>query len=183
MRIVAFYTVDTPYEQEAEELKKLLNKYSLKYKFYPVDNKKRWELNCAQKSTVLLQALSEIDDDILYLDVDARPQRQLPIEELPKDRPGFCFAYGPKKHLNSATIWLPNNKISLDVVKAWIKVQEKKPLEWDQRTLEEVIYCFPGKDLRCHWAYINDKWTPLHGEEVVIKQTQASRRLKRVVNK
>lgn len=184
MKVIGYYTINTPYEEEYQEIKKCLDSYSINYHFYGIDNKGKWELNCGMKSTVLRRALDEHGDNILYLDVDARIMRQPPFEEIEKDTPGFCV-WNPKWHpneLNSATMYFPNNDLSRRVLDCWIEEQKKQPMMWDQQVLEKIYKRFDHFLLHYDWFNILGKTGPdsrlLETENPIILQTQCSRRNK-----
>ena len=174
MRIISFYTIDTPYEQEAEALVKTLKEFDLEYHIYSVKSKGNWALNCAQKSTVLKQALEDFDDDILYVDADARVLRR---PELQDDLPGFCIWNNMRKQveLMSGTIYFPNNSISRNIIDDWIEAQTHKPQEWDQKVLQSVIDPYEYIVLSLEWCYI-EKFMQI--QDPIILHTQASRRLR-----
>ena len=145
MRVVGFYTKNTPYEVEYAELTKELDKHNVLYTFKEISAKGSWELNCGMKSKVLLEMLDTFDEDLLYLDVDARPVRELP--DLESDVPGICW-WRPHYHKQhgevlSGTIFLPNNESSRELLSHWIEEQEKTPTEMDQRVLQRIYKSHP----------------------------------------
>lgn len=184
MKVIGFYTTDTPYEQEAEEFKKSLDEYSIPYHLYPVDNKGKWEINCSLKSKILRRAIDEHDDNILYLDVDARVVRQPPFEKIEKDIPGFIVwhpSFRPEGQLSSAVIYLPNNSLSRKLLDAWIQEQEKDLMVWDQDALFNVYKKFNHFLLDHDWNNIKRfrKDKPLiETKNPIFMHTQASRRNK-----
>lgn len=185
MIIVSFFTRDTEYEQEARELRQTLKAHNLKYKIYPVDSKGSWEQNCAQKSTIILQALTELKDNILYLDSDARVLRPPPFEQIEKDVPGYGLVQWPHKlELCSGTIYFPNNEVSKFIVKRWVEEQLKNTKEWDQRVLQRIYEETEHFSLPLDWINIAGKSANkklLGSDNPIILHTQASRRLKRLV--
>ena len=184
MKVIGFYTINTPYEQEAEEFKKSLDEHSIPYHLYPVDNKGKWEVNCSLKSKVLRQALAEHDDNILYLDVDARIVRKPPFEEIEKDIPGYIVwhpKFRPEGQLASGTIYIPNNDLGRKVLDAWIEEQDKDLTVWDQDTLFKVYKRFDHFLLHHDWCNIvrfREDRPLIETESPIILHTQASRRNK-----
>ena len=185
MKVIGYYTLDTPYEQEFQEIKKFLESFSIDYHYYGVDNKGKWELNCGLKSRILRQALEDFNDNILYLDVDARILRDPPFASIEDDLPGICVwnpRYRPKGETLSGTIYLPNNQISRDLLDKWIDEQNKNPNEWDQRVLEKIYKNYPHKLLHHDWINIigtgGDKTYLLKTDNPIILHTQASRKYK-----
>ena len=194
IKVVGFYTKDTVYEEEAKKLVKTLDKFSIPYYLYPIENEGKWVLNCAQKPIILRQALDDFIDDILYLDVDARVVRRPEFEQLDMSSPGYCVWSNPYTknpgELASGTIYFPNNKISRAVLDDWISMQEKYPKMWDQRVLETIYKKYPYSLLHHDWINIQqDNGTIVKGkitkfietENPIILHTQASRTSKKKI--
>ena len=180
MKIVAFYTVNTPYEKEAEEFKESFKGED--YHIYEVVNKGSWELNCAQKSECLYTALNDFKEDILYLDIDARKCREIP--QIKSDIPGFCIWRRPWKgsddiELLSGTIFFPNNNLSRQVVSDWMAVQKSSPSTWDQKTLQSIHTKYAHFQMDLEWVYIEKFMKQV--KNPIILHTQASRRLKKEI--
>ena len=180
MIIVGFYTENTQYEKEAKEWLESFKGYDTC--LYKVANLGSWELNCAQKSRILRYAIDDLEEDILYLDVDARIERSFTEEETPLgDLPGFVVwnqTWGShKEELLSGTIFFPNNNLSREILDDWIHEQENNPREWDQRTLQKVVFSakYPYYKMNLNWCAIQ-KFMKL--QDPIIVHGQASRRLK-----
>jgi hypothetical protein len=183
-KIIGYYTKNTPYKGEADNLIKTLNKFNLDYHIYEVENKKNWYLNCGQKSSVIKQALKDFKADILYVDVDARFLREPPLQDLWSDIPRFATWINRRRQfeLLSGTIYFPNNEISKEIVQKWIEQQKKAPMVWDQKTLQTVVennYAY--LNLALEWCWIKEFMKNI--KNPIIWHTQASRRLKRKVMK
>lgn len=182
MHIIGFFSKDTPYEEEAKEFAKSLDKFSLTYSLYPVENKGNWELNCAQKANVCMKGLQDHSDNILYLDVDARILREPPWDEIEDDTPGYAVLPVRFKEwpclLASGTIYFPNNETSRNVVTDWLEYQTQYPTMWDQRTLQKVHINHSRKYLDLKWCTIEDNYHTKKISNPVVFHTQASRRLK-----
>jgi len=183
MQVIAFYTKDTSYKLEAEKWKESFK--SCQYKIYEVENKGSWELNCALKSKVLLSALREFNDSILYVDIDAVLKRPLEAVENP-NLPGFCFLESVKvasfnRQLASGTIYLPQTTESFKLVLDWIEFQEKNPTMWDQISLQHIV-----ESNKYKYQILPDKWLGISKiaevKDCIIYHTQASRRLKKEIN-
>ncbi len=163
------YTPDTPYEEEIKDLGKSCHQFGLEYKFYPIENLKDWVRNTQQKASVIQQALEEFECDIVWLDADAVILKKLELfEDLAKNNdfhlcihrayhlPVSKTSYGwfdfirtnisnyikRRKHSNgeilSGTIYFKNCQQSKELVNEWVELNKHK-IEWDQRTLQEVI--------------------------------------------
>lgn len=182
MRVVAFYTKDTKYEEEAEIWKESFK--SCNTLLFPIKNEGSWELNCGKKPSVLLEALHSLNEPILYVDIDARLMRDL--EEIPEpELPGFCFlnykAGAWDRQLASGTIYLPQTTNSFKILLEWINIQEANPEVWDQKTLQHVI-----ESNKYEYQILPKDWLGVsrHQElpNPIIYHTQASRWLKATVN-
>lgn len=178
MKLIAFYTENTPYEEEAKIWKDSFSSYSTK--IYPIKNKGSWELNCAMKPKIILSALVDFDEPVLYLDIDARLCS--PIPEVPEpELPGICFwnqLWNPSvRELLSGTIYMPPTENSLNLLNAWIAFQEKNPTMWDQKTFQRVIETdkYEYHVLPLDWINVSKF---IKTENPIIYHTQASRRLK-----
>jgi hypothetical protein len=185
MKIICFYTKNTPYEQEYNVFKESLEKYNLDHHAYAIENSGQWEINCSMKSKIIRQAIDEFDDNLLYLDVDARIVRQPPFKEIEKDIPGFCVwhpRYRKNGQLASGTIYFPNNTLSRKVLDAWIEEQQKDLSAWDQDTLFSVFKKFDHFLLHHDWINIvgvdGSESFLLKTDNPIILHTQASRKNK-----
>lgn len=179
MQVVAFYSENTIYEEEAEIWKESFK--SCDTILIPIKNMGGWLNNCRQKPYIISEALSLSKDSILYVDIDARLMRDL--EEIPEpELPGFCFLNGIKvkqynRQLASGTIYFPKKEISFQILSDWKRMQELWPGINDQRTLQEVIESnkYDYQILEKEWLGI-DKFQELPNP--IIHHTQVSRTLK-----
>jgi len=176
MIVVGYYTSNTPYEQEAHELAANMEQYGLKYRLYSVESKLFWTYNCAMKPEFILKGLDELQENILYTDVDSRFLRTPPFHEIEKDIPGFCICspYG-KKELISATMYFPNNELSRKILRHWSEEQQKDLGVWDQRVLESIIdnYDYFVMDEAWLKIYDNENYS---GGVPIVEHYQASRK-------
>lgn len=187
MKIINYFTKNTPYEFQAQNLEKNLQKLEEDYKTYETNDFGSWELNCAQKSYIISLALEEFDDDIFYVDCDATFLQKPDWSEF-KDInvPSFLiyeFQTNNKKYweLFSGSIYFPNNELSREVLKVWRSTQEKYPKEWDQRTLQAVV-----DQNKIPFVRLPYKWCVTHHmEEVenpIIIHHSISRTYKEIIN-
>lgn len=181
MKIVAYYTVDTPYEQEALEFKDSFKEEN--FHIFEVENLGQWELNCAQKPTVIKKAINLFKEDILYLDIDARLLTALPSIPRP-DKIGICM-WNPIWKLNttellSGTIYFPYKEESIQLLDDWIEHQKNNPTTWDQKVLQSIIHKYNYELLDLKWVFI-EKFMKSFVQDPIILHTQCSRRLKETV--
>jgi hypothetical protein len=198
MRIVSFYTLETPYAAEADTLRASLDALGIThYSITGCPNRGSWDLNTKWKPMVILKALNDSDDDVLYVDADATFHA---VPDL-----SFCAGVDLAAHLMdkafwgqdtskrryslmSGTLYVGNTDRARELMLLWAAENKLEPKRWDQQTLETVLKYDPmnGSITRKDVAFANlpcqycaiDK--TMHGiDDAVIRHHQASRRLKR----
>lgn len=203
MVVVTFFTPE--YKQEAEELKKTCDGFSIKLAAYPKPSKGSWVHNCTMKAEVILEALAEHQTGVLWVDADAR-FRDVPSLFDRLDAYDFgCYwipnvwnkkqnthlrPWGPDRGneaLAGGTMYFNNTSKSIDLINDWREEATKNPTVWEQQSLQKVwdrhdknglkTFCFPQ-------SYCKVFDAPWFEEQklIVIEHTQASRRLKEKVN-
>jgi glycosyl transferase family 2/glycosyl transferase family 29 (putative sialyltransferase) len=187
---VSMYTINTPYEDEVKNLIQSLQNFELPHKIYPIPNQGSWEKNCQQKAIVLLKALEEQPNNIVWVDADAVIS-EYPIffEQIPEKLGDIAvYHYNTPYHPNellSGTMFLRNNDKVRMLLKKWIELN-KTNSEWDQRNLQKilegemknqiVIIPLPVEYIKIQGhERFQGKFIP------VIEHFQASRRLKRKI--
>lgn len=180
---IGFYTVNTPYEEEAKGLRKSLEAFGLAHDIVPVEGRGSWVKNTQIKSEVIRDMLKKYDGrPIVYLDSDARVE-QYPIlfEEIDPEVEFAVHLYGGRE-VASGTLYFSNSENCKELVRRWITKNEEITT-WDQKTLQDVLSTF----LNLRWMVLPEEYCyivdlALTRERPVIKHLQASRRLKRVIN-
>jgi SAM-dependent methyltransferase len=179
--VCAFYTENTPYEQEIALLRESLVKLGLKYYFKPFKTLSKWEFNCGMKPAFIKECLLRYNKDvIMYTDADSVLQRW------PDYLDGFdsdiAVHHLGGKELLSGTIVLQSNAHTLAFIDNWILEQSMTPNEWDQKVLERVLKAdkvMRVAELPLEYIQIFD-----HGVQCaapVVVHNQASRRFKNAV--
>lgn len=173
--VVAFYTVDTPYEQEIDNLRQSLVRHKQYYRFFPRKNLSKWEFNCGQKPEVLLEALTMFDCPIMYVDADAVIRQDL--ELLHNFTGDFGCHYRDNKELLSGTLLLNPTVETMNLVEAWCEEQKLQPNEWDQRVLQRVLETYKSK---IKFVELPESYVKIFDRkgEAVVEHYQASRRFK-----
>ena len=196
--VVAYYTVDTPYEGEAEVLKLSLESVGYDYRVSGVPNLGSWQRNTQYKARFLRFMLeAHPGRPLLYLDVDAvviHPPKLL--DGLQADLAAVHFANRrgrPGTELLSGTLWLGNTPACWEVVQEWIRLNEQYPVTlpdgreaWDQRTLALAIQRVPD----VHFAELPQEYTWIAeltqrynpGLQPVILHTRGAKRFKNLIN-
>jgi hypothetical protein len=173
--VVGYYTVNTAYEKEVPAWSESLNKFGLPFKLYPVTSAGSWVGNCAQKPTIILQALLDHPDmNIVYLDIDGRVQRP-PVFF---DECNCDISYYRDKEVINSTIYFKNCSKVHRFVERWIELQSQFPEVWDQRTMEMCLSDVKLAELPLPVQYLH-----IFDRKVtapVITHFQASRRYKQL---
>jgi hypothetical protein len=183
VRVITFYTKDTPYEEESTDW---LNSFKqANTACYVMENQKSWEKNCALKSIVLQRALTDhTDHDLLFVDIDARMMRRWDdseFDELTKNKiPGLAW-HPVSGELLSGTIFIPNNEAGHSLINRWVSYQAVNPTMWDQ----QVLQYFVQKEEVEHFK-LPYEWISVDGhisvDDPIIHHYQASRKNKGIVN-
>ena len=179
MRIISFYTKNTPYEKEADEWQDSFKKASTA--LYVMEPQGSWERNCALKSVVLQRAFEDYNDDLLYVDIDSRLNR--PFDPIVEDKVGLAWydRIDGIRELLSGTIYIPNNDNGKNLIDLWVRYQAVNPKVWDQKVLQHIV---ATKEIE-HFE-LGKEWISVDGhimvDNPIIHHTQASRRLRRKVN-
>ncbi len=143
-----------------------------------IESKGEWVKNASMKPEIIKEMmLKHKDRDILYLDVDAIV-RQYPIlfDSFSGD---IGVHYKNERELLSGTIFLKNiSKVRL-VIDEWANLQQRNPMQWDQKILQLVL----DKQKNLNIINIPATYTQIFDTmkdvgEPVIEHFQASRRLK-----
>ena len=198
--VIAYYTIDTPYEAEAEVLKLSLESLGYSYSIAGVSNLGSWQKNTQYKAYFIQEMLQKnINKPLLYLDVDAiMVQPPILLDDLKVDIAAVHFANRgidqlPGNELLSGTLWLGNTSKCKEVIKKWIYFNERYPKKlpngkdaWDQRTLEMAIK--QTKDVNFTELPQSYTWitelTQLRcpGLNPVIMHTRGAKRFKNLIN-
>src|SRR3989339_1259858 len=69
--IVSYYTKNTPYEKEVENLIHSCKKFNIECHVEGIENKGTWEENCAFKPYFMKEKMKEFQRPLLWVDADA----------------------------------------------------------------------------------------------------------------
>lgn len=171
MKIISFFTVETPYQLEVETLRNSCNLFNYELIAIPRANQLNWEANCNMKPFIILEALSlmERGEETFYLDADAVIVK--PLEYIPKE--DFAV-YKQKNNVLSGTIFIRKTDYSMKIIHAWCEKVRSNLTLWDQVHLTEVLKDFEHGILPATYCKIIDSQT----KNPVIIHNQASRKYK-----
>jgi hypothetical protein len=184
MIVISYFTENTPYEKEADKLKKSLNKFNLNYRIYGVESLGSWQRNTQMKPRIIVYALNNHQEDVLFVDADATFHARPEIFPIKCDFAAHLmdkafWKQSTKKRthsLMSGTLYFPYTEKAYEVLDAWQRSCLLYPDEWDQRCLEKVYKQFDFHNLPAEYCCIDRTMWGI--ENPVIRHHQASRRLK-----
>lgn len=183
MLVVGFYTVDTPYEQQAFQMKESVERFGHEVKLYPYKSTGKWVTNCALKPYFIHDTLQKLKRAFWYLDADARViQDPILFDNIDADIGVYYLEHkGRTPELISNTLYFNYKPQTLELVNRWCEIQEQEPEMWDQRTLQRTVTEFNQKlnivRLPATYAAIDF----VHVKNPVIQQLQVSRYLKKTI--
>ena len=180
--VVAFYTLETPYEQEVEKLRASLLKIpELKYDIVGLMPSTSWAANTAMKPVFIQDMMRKYPTkDILYIDADAV------VHKYPEYFDTFdgdigAHRLGDKEYL-TGTIYIKNNDSAKLFMDAWVKLQAQNPTMRDGTTFHRLIDAYENINFvntPANYTQIFDLMKD--AGEPIIEHFQASRRLRNQV--
>lgn len=193
--IIGYFTVDTPYEQEAESLKLTLDAFKYKYDILPVPNLGSWQKNTQYKAKVVRAMMNKYPGQpLLYLDVDSLVLHPLDIFD---NMHTLCDIAAVHFHnsteLLSGTVFFSGSQLSRRIVDQWIALNLRYPIKlpdgreaWDQRTLRMAIHAVRGatfKELPQEYTWIAQlSNSRMPGKNAIILHTRGAYRFKKRIN-
>jgi len=194
--IVSFYTYDTLYQLEVQNLIASCEQFHLETEIEGVPSFGSWELNCAYKPFFILKKLEELKRPVLWVDADGVFVRKPEIlEEFKADfatRINRDLSETHPSRVVSSTIYVNYTPNAVKILQSWTQECRRMLLDpqrteefWDQIALRNVLNTVKADVRSLPLAYIKIFDHPLDDEQEpnpVIMHYQASRRLKRPVN-
>jgi len=192
-RIVSFFTIGTPYEQEIDALRKSLIDLGISSDIRGVPSLGSWDLNTKMKPIFIKEMLSKYpNENIVWLDADSVVLKYPHIfDEIDTDVAFYYKTTGPTadrfkgKELISATMFFANTLMSEILLAMWIE-EEHKPEQpetqlIEQRALQRVVFRWK-EETSGTLTYLPQSYCRIFDAEEdhrVIVQNQASRRFGR----
>jgi hypothetical protein len=139
---------------------------------------KKWTRICQQKPLLIKIILEKYNKPVVWLDADSIIEREPVIfKNIEKD---FAVHYIGGHELGSAVLYFKNNSHSYNIIKDWVKENNKDSNSWDQRTLQKIIKeKYLDNEFRLPKEYCSIFDRPDYQKiNKVITQWQASRKLK-----
>jgi len=192
--IVAYYTINTPYEDEAKKLIRSLNKLGLKHDVVGVTNLGNWQANTRFKAKFMEDMLNKhIGKNLLYVDSDAIVHSRPVLFE--KYNADIAVRWQDfrwiKNECLSGTIFMANNEKTRELCRRWQRInisEGPNATTFEQWNLGNVIKemeaegKITSKNLPPEYTMIFDSMRAMYPNIVpVIEHFQASRKLKNKV--
>jgi len=196
--IVSFYTKNTLYQLEVQNLIASCKNYDLEMCIEGIESFGSWELNCAYKPFFIYQKWQEFKRPLLWVDADAIFVRK--PEWISAFNADVAARIDPLLSLNhpskvmSGTVYINYTKPAERILQEWIVACKEGLLGkeagsefWDQTALRDALFLKEHgavvESLPLAYTKIFDHKTDLlEAPCPVIEHYQASRRLKNLIN-
>ena len=196
LMVVGYYTVNTPYEKEAQNLLGSLNGLSVSHDIIGVETLGNWQANTRFKAGFMLDMLNKHPNHrLLYVDVDAVVHSSPDLFKNYKCDIAVRWQdfRWRKNECLSGTIYMENNERTRRICELWrdINVNEgnhsNRMEQWNLDTVINKMKADPNftyKNLPPEYTMIFDSMRGMYPNVIpVIEHFQASRRFKKDVNK
>jgi hypothetical protein len=194
--VVGYYTIDTPYEEEAQNLLRSLNKLGISHDISGVNTLGSWQANTRFKANFMLDMLIKWPKHrLLYIDCDAVVHRSPDLFKNYKCDIAVRWQdfRWRKNECLSGTIYMENNERTKRICELWRDINVKEgnaSNRMEQWNLDAVITqmkkenpSFTYKNLPPEYTMIFDSMRGMYPNIVpVIEHFQASRRFRKDVN-
>ncbi len=144
MKLVSFYTKNTIYEKEIEDLSTSCKSLQIDHYIEAREDLGCWEKNCSQKPLFIYECLEKFNEPLLWVDSDGialqKPQLNLGQCDL-----GLYFNNTRTKHARNATIFVSPTQAAKDFMRLWYETLQKlngptqKKLTPDQPVMISLI--------------------------------------------
>ena len=177
--IISFFTKDTIYEKEVEELIESCNLLHLDFIIEEKKDLGSWQKNCCQKPLFIHECLQKYKRPLLWVDADAIILKK-PDLLLNQGDVSFYFNHWEEKRARAGTILALPSKEALHFFHLWhLKCHEKQDFpHGDQHFLPETFATAPTSlqigELPLSYVHVFDR-DPVPFNETHILHTQASR--------
>jgi hypothetical protein len=192
-RIVSFFTIGTPYENEIRSLTESLERLCIPFDIRGIDSLGSWDLNTKHKPVFIKEMLdAHSEEAIVWLDADAVVLRTPTIfNQIDTDIGVYYKTTGPTaerfkgQELITATMFFANNKRTRTLLDMWIleqsRLDQPETQLIEQRALHRTIpiWCRENKGTITILPQSYCRIFDAEEDHRVIEQRQASRRFGR----
>ncbi len=144
MKLISFYTKNTIYEKEIEDLSASCKALQIDHYIEEREDLGCWEKNCNQKPLFIYECLQRFNEPLLWVDADGIALQKLNLS-LPGCDLGLYFNNFKTKHARNATIYAAPTQKAKEFMLLWYQtVQElntrpRKNLLPDQPVMISLI--------------------------------------------
>jgi hypothetical protein len=150
--VTYYYDIDDTnyYEKKSENLKNSLNSLGAELKTYNPEFENNYNINCLRKPEVIIQAIDELNEDIIWIDADCYIQN-LPIEmDNQEEDIGIVIRNHDMETPHVALIYFKNNKKTKSFLDDWnkkcvSKIKEVKEGKYDGGDHDPFIDTFKDR--------------------------------------
>lgn len=184
---IAFYTIDTPYEEEAKKLEASLREFSLPYEIEAIPTLGSWQENTKYKAIFIQNMLfKHTGRAVVYLDCDAViRERPTLFDNIDCDIAVHYYESKnrPDRELLSGTLYVAPTENARRLIELWRYVNQEYPSRWEQKNLSIALKFMP--EIKIYelpptycliFDLMKDRGRP------VIEHFQASRRYKDLID-
>jgi hypothetical protein len=179
--VIAFYT--PKYMDEALEFIKSCNTYGVDNEVVAMPDRGSWVANTHFKPLFIRDKLRELEEDLWYVDVDARFVGKPNLLHMIDSSYDIGFYYNTRrggKELLAGTLYIPYKERTLLVMDKWCEACETPGTSNEQMKLQKIV---EGGDYKVYllpqnYCKIFDFPKVCEGD-IIIEHLQASRRLRK----
>lgn len=147
--VICYYTINTIYEKEVQNLIKSLNKFKIPYKIYGIFSLGSWLLNTGFKAEFTQIMMEKNDTHLIWLDADSMVYNTPHLFVDLKNADETCCVRIKgnitEPNLNSSVIYFNNKIDSKNIINDWVMECKKHNYQiWDQKCLENVFMKNPS---------------------------------------
>jgi hypothetical protein len=188
--IVSFYTKNTFYEREANNLIESCKKQGLEYAIVGLESLGNWKANCGLKPKFLLDQFLKHQRPLLWVDADAVILEPLTyfntcVADISFRIDDIRGIESPHRMISS-TVFINKTEAAFDFLNHWAAYQKTHPDFTDQETLRDVVYLrfhhLSIKSLPKRYCAIAQASHFIDQENPAIVQYQASRTYQNLID-
>jgi hypothetical protein len=196
--IVSYYTKDTPYQLEVQELIASCEKWGLEHHIEPISSLGSWERNCCFKPFYLLEKMQHFQRPLFWVDADGvflrRPQWLSIFDKDLAVRINETWEETSDSKVITSSLFVNATTGAARILTSWCQecidsfLKPQRTVEiWDQIALRDVLQrgvegTSVGSLPLTYAAIVDHPSDAGVIGEAVIAQHQASRRFKKIIN-
>lgn len=184
---ISYYTRESGYEIEANKLRASILALRAPFAIVPLPSLHSWDANTRLKAPFILEMILSHPEfnRFVFVDADAIVNSYpMLFETIDADIAAHLRNWRARKdELLSGTLFFRRSDLVLDLLRAWIELNEKNPAVLEQRNLQTALSYYPTirfAPLPLEYCMIFDA-EERKGRRAVIEHFQKSRRYKKTL--